>query len=584
MFKNWSIERRLLVGTIATGTALAFVVILATFLLLMTSRSATSIVDQNMALSARLSAQQATLMEVHSNFLRLLTAQAAGNAPNVDATVSGLKTVISRIGADLIALKATARKESYAEIDSVDSGLKAYAGTIEVVASMLSLDFASAAGMLTPFEDNYAKLLNSLRKLVEAESRNAQAQAMDTTDIVRASIGVLLALSLGAGLAVWWVQTQTSRAIRSGILTIANATERLAKEDLSQDLGLLIRQDELQSIVAGLIVFRDNIERVRNLMRAQATAQEELVRTQTDALSAQEAAQAQRVSMLISLANDFENQVHTDIVKSGEAAKQLNANAQELTRRMAGNRAASESADAVASNVSENVQSVAAAIEEFSASAKEIARQAEISSASIHQTVEATTAAQARVQVLQESAQQISSIVKLINDIASKTNLLALNATIEAARAGDAGRGFAVVAGEVKALAAQTAKATDEIKSQIDAIQAETAKVFEGMNSVTDLTSEVSTTISIIVDGSVQQEAAIREISHSVNTASSGVGDLRQQVSITREETARADRTSQEATATTQSLGTLIETIDARSKKFVAALRDDAERRSQPRT
>jgi methyl-accepting chemotaxis protein len=584
LFKNWSIERRLLVGTIATGTALAFVVILATFLLLMTSRSATSIVDQNMALSARLSAQQATLMEVHSNFLRLLTAQAAGNAPNVDATVSGLKTVISRIGADLIALKATARKESYAEIDSVDSGLKAYAGTIEVVASMLSLDFASAAGMLTPFEDNYAKLLNSLRKLVEAESRNAQAQAMDTTDIVRASIGVLLALSLGAGLAVWWVQTQTSRAIRSGILTIANATERLAKEDLSQDLGLLIRQDELQSIVAGLIVFRDNIERVRNLMRAQATAQEELVRTQTDALSAQEAAQAQRVSMLISLANDFENQVHTDIVKSGEAAKQLNANAQELTRRMAGNRAASESADAVASNVSENVQSVAAAIEEFSASAKEIARQAEISSASIHQTVEATTAAQARVQVLQESAQQISSIVKLINDIASKTNLLALNATIEAARAGDAGRGFAVVAGEVKALAAQTAKATDEIKSQIDAIQAETAKVFEGMNSVTDLTSEVSTTISIIVDGSVQQEAAIREISHSVNTASSGVGDLRQQVSITREETARADRTSQEATATTQSLGTLIETIDARSKKFVAALRDDAERRSQPRT
>jgi methyl-accepting chemotaxis protein len=558
LFSSWTIKKRLFISSVSTQFALISVAVLAAALLLMTARSTNLIVDENMALSAQLSAQQSALMAVHTDYLRLLTAQAAGNNPNVDARTKELKAQIAEIGKQLLQIKERANEASRPEIDKVATGLQAYAGTIDVVSSMLSLDFASAAGMLKPFEENYATHLASLKKLVESESLAAQDRAASVGRTVRWSIFILVALSLAAVGGGWWIQSQASRAIIDGIATIATATEALAREDLSCEPARLIRSDELQAIVAGLIVFRDNIARVQQLMKAQREAEEG------------------RGRMLIDLANDFERQVQGDIAKSVDASRLLIANAEDMSGRMNASRESSEVSNSAAEHVSGNVQSVAAAIEEFSATTREITRQADVSSKRIQETVSATEAAQARVRVLQEAADKIGTIVTLITDIASQTNLLALNATIEAARAGDAGKGFAVVAGEVKALANQTAKATDEIRGQIDAIQAETGQVTEGMGQVAQLTNEVANIISVIVQGSEQQDSAIGEISSAINGASQGVGELREQVALTRGETEQADRAARDVASTTEKLSEIIGVIECRSSEFTAALRKDA--------
>jgi methyl-accepting chemotaxis protein len=291
----------------------------------------------------------------------------------------------------------------------VATGLTSFAGTMDVMSSMLSLDFSSAAGMVQPFEDNYATLLEVFETLVKAETLSAQSRAAATERTVRWSIGLMLGLTLLVGAANLWLQNRLASSVTEGIALIAQATDCLSKEDLSVDLDRLARTDELQSIVRGLRVFRDNIRRVQELAAAQTEAQ------------------AGRATMLRTLAQDFDNKVQGDIARSTEAARLMRTKASELSERMGHNRAASQISDTAAERVSGNVQNVASAIEAFSAATKQIARQADLSSDRMNATLVATETAQGRVSVLQEAAQKIGAIVQLIADIAAQTNLLALN-------------------------------------------------------------------------------------------------------------------------------------------------------------
>src|SRR5262249_6109079 len=158
---------------------------------------------------------------------------------------------------------------------------------------------------------------------------------------------------------------------------------------------------------------------------------------------------------------------------------------------------------AASEQASTNVQTVASAAEELSASIAEISRQVSQAAKVAGDAVSRATATNQSVAALAEGAQKIGDVVKLINDIAGQTNLLALNATIEAARAGEAGKGFAVVASEVKSLANQTAKATDEIAAQIQGIQASTKDAVTAIREIAGVigqVSEISTTIAAAVE------------------------------------------------------------------------------------
>ncbi len=226
------------------------------------------------------------------------------------------------------------------------------------------------------------------------------------------------------------------------------------------------------------------------------------------------------------MADRFEQSVMAVVesVSSGatemeSSARTMQTTAEETSQRATTVAAASEEATS-------NVQTVASAAEELSSSVEEIGRQVAQSTKIAQSAVEETSRADEKVQGLAEAAQKIGEVVNLINDIASQTNLLALNATIEAARAGEAGKGFAVVASEVKSLATQTAKATDEIASQINAIQSATTDAVTAIQGISSTIAEISEISTAIASAVEEQGAATREIAGNVQQAATGTQEV----------------------------------------------------------
>jgi len=283
---------------------------------------------------------------------------------------------------------------------------------------------------------------------------------------------------------------------------------KLAGGEISVDVPCTHRRDEMGSIARALLVFKENAVKVLG-MQAEREALEKTAREERAAAMAQ-------------LADAFEGAVGEIVETVSSASTQLEASAgtlsttaeraQELTTMVA---AASEEA-------STNVQSVASASEEMASSVNEIGRQVQESARIAGEAVAQARKTHHRVTELSEASRRIGDVVELINTVASQTNLLALNATIEAARAGEAGRGFAVVATEVKALAEQTAKATEEIRRQIDDIQNAThdsVSAIEEIGVTIGRISEISSTIASAVE---EQGAATQEVARNVQQAAQG--------------------------------------------------------------
>jgi methyl-accepting chemotaxis protein len=204
----------------------------------------------------------------------------------------------------------------------------------------------------------------------------------------------------------------------------------------------------------------------------------------------------------------------------------MQSTARTMSSTADGTREKSLAVASAADQATANVQTVAAASEELSASITEIGRQVAHASDVSKKAAEEGEKTNSTVAGLADAAQKIGEVVALINGIAAQTNLLALNATIEAARAGDAGKGFAVVASEVKNLAAQTAKATDDIRAQITAIQTETGSAVETIQSISRTILEVNQISTSIAAAVEQQAAATQEITRNVQQAAGGTQDV----------------------------------------------------------
>jgi methyl-accepting chemotaxis protein len=279
------------------------------------------------------------------------------------------------------------------------------------------------------------------------------------------------------------------------------------------------------------------------------------VRLEAEAKQAEEARQAaERKADMHRLANEFEAAVGNIVDTVSSASTQLETAARTLTTTAETTQQLSATVASSSEEASASVESVACATEEMSSSVREIARQVQESSRIADEAVDQAEKTDARIAELSKAASRIGDVVKLITAIAEQTNLLALNATIEAARAGEAGRGFAVVAQEVKALAAQTAKATDEIGTQISSMQAATRDSVGAIKEIGGTIGRISEIASAIAAAVEEQGAATQEISRNVQQASDGTKQVAASITDVNRGAGETGSASAQVLASAQSL------------------------------
>jgi len=269
----------------------------------------------------------------------------------------------------------------------------------------------------------------------------------------------------------------------------------------------------------------------------------------------------------------FEKQVTVALNSLASASTQMNAaavsmsgTAEETSNQAGAVAAASEEASA-------NVQTVAAATEEMSASVKEISRQVEQSAKIASQAVIEAEGTLTAIKGLADMAQKIDNVVNIINDIAGQTNLLALNATIEAARAGEAGKGFAVVATEVKALANQTAKATEEIAMQIGAMQSATGDTVTRIGDISKTIEEINQITTAISAAVEQQDASTQEIARNVQEAAKGTGEVTANISGVSQAAGETGAAASQVQTVSGEVARQGETLKAAVDSFLAGVR-----------
>ena len=297
------------------------------------------------------------------------------------------------------------------------------------------------------------------------------------------------------------------RGVVRPIQAMTEVMSRLAEGDKGVAIPASENRDEIGDMARAVVFFKNTMieaDRLAGMERENQRAREE---------------RAQRIEHFI---GDFDSAVSAVVQRVSAAATQLQADAQELSATAEQTTRQAKTVAEAAEEASSNVQTVAAATEELSCSVSEISRQVDESSQIAVVAVSEANRTNATVAGLSDAAQKIGEVVNLINEIASQTNLLALNATIEAARAGDAGKGFAVVAGEVKNLATQTAKATEDIQAQVAQMQAVTSTAVGAIQGITGTIRRMSEITAAIAGSVSEQGAATSEISRNVQQASAG--------------------------------------------------------------
>jgi methyl-accepting chemotaxis protein len=401
---------------------------------------------------------------------------------------------------------------------------------------------------------NYAGQPVAVIELVKDTTEYEAAAASSQRNLILGTVAILAAAVLLAFL--------LGRGLSRPLAAITAVMNRLSSGDTDVAIPGGDRKDELGTMAVAVDVFRRGMIEARTMREAQEATKRQ--------------AELEKKALQREMADRFEADVKSVVGAVGQATKDMQRVAGEITSSVSGTSERAAAAAAASEEASASVGTVAAATEELASSVAEIGRQVTHSSGVADAAVVKAGQTTEMVGSLTAAGEKIGDVLRLIGAIASQTNLLALNATIEAARAGDAGRGFAVVASEVKELASQTAKATEEIAGQVTAIQSATGDCVIAIGGISDTIREISGIATTIAAAVEEQDSATREIARSVQHAAAGTSEVSHNIAgasqAAEQSRALADDVLVASGQLSQHAAALLESVDT----FLAGLRDAA--------
>ncbi|MCJ2058932.1 methyl-accepting chemotaxis protein [Methylobacterium sp. J-048] len=385
-----------------------------------------------------------------------------------------------------------------------------------------------------------------------SDDLTAQTNATRLTLMIFSGAGMLVGLIAAAFIAMVGITRPLDRLVA--------VLQRMARGEIDAEIAEAARKDEIGAVGKA-------VEGIKAMVAQKAAEDAEIRRI------AEEAAAAARKRTMLELADGFERAVGGIVGLVSSSATELQATAQTMTASATQTASQSTTVAAAAEEAAANVETVAAAAEELGSSVQEIGRQV-LGSASLAQTaVGEADQTHHLVQALSQAATRIGDMVGLISTIAGQTNLLALNATIEAARAGEAGRGFAVVASEVKELAAQTAKATEEISQQIGQIQGVTGQAVTAIGGITARIREIDSVATSIAAAVEEQGAATQEIVRNVAQAATGTNEVTSNIAGVAQASEETGSAASQVLDAAGELSRQSEHLGAEVSRFLATVR-----------
>jgi methyl-accepting chemotaxis protein len=464
---------------------------------------------------------------------------------------------------------AAAVAESLTEFEKLNTpDMAAFIQPVRAALATYSDEFAVMApallGLLDAYETVQRPMVTSMQADLDkadeslgqdtAEAASRSAKLRDSTSKIQK---IVAGLGLVGGLAMAFF---VGRGIARPITRMTTTMGTLAAGDHDVTISGADSRDEIGDMARAVNVFKTNMIEAERLAAEQDVAR---------------AARSRRQDAMDRHTEAFGHSVTGVMSALGTAAENMRRAADIMTgSAVAVHNKASETAGG-AGKSSADLTAVAAAVEQFTASVGEISRQVAVASDVAGQAVRRAEASQATIRGLADSTARIGDVVRLIDSIAGQTNLLALNATIEAARAGDAGKGFAVVAGEVKALAAQTAKATAEIGAQIETVRGATEETVAAMNEIGGIIGrmgDVSTAISAAVE---EQSVTTREIASSIQGVAGSTAQAAQAMGQVVQVADRAGDASRKILSEAAEISSESEKLRLEVEQFLSAVQND---------
>ncbi|WP_207460278.1 methyl-accepting chemotaxis protein [Azospirillum sp. SYSU D00513] len=397
--------------------------------------------------------------------------------------------------------------------------------------------------------------INQFIDFQEAANKTVADRAREVADRFEILMATLCAaaLLLGAGFAWWSIHSvKPLRRVTASML-------RLADGELEVEIPAVGGKDEVGCIVRALQIFKDNMARTR--------------RMEQEAVEAEHRAEAEKKRVMSELADQFESSVGSIVGLVSSAASDLESSARTLDGTLDRTNSQAGTVAAAATQATANVETVAAACEELTASVRGVGEQVRQSSDISSRAVRNAEETQCTAEGLVTATRKIGEVVQLISAIAEQTNLLALNATIEAARAGEAGKGFAVVASEVKSLANQTAKATEDITSQIAEVQDVSHRTVGSIKEIAAVIGESSAIATTIAQSVEEQNAATLEIARNVQQASTGTSEVSDAIGQVSAAAAEGGRAANRVLSSAQELSRTAASLRREVDGFLAQVR-----------